>query len=110
MRTNRSYSLDGAHGQHDSCIIGRVITRTGRGIRGAVLYANNGTTNSPAATTDARGDYSICRLGESRWSIVLTFVPRTNDRSKTRLARQVVRVVLVNGNPDQIASVDFVER
>lgn len=108
-RVNRNYGPGGAYGQRASCIIGRV-SANGRGIAGSVLYANNGVANSATVTTNANGDYSICRLGESRWSIVLTFVPRADVPSKSRISGQVVAVVIVNGNPDQIASVDFIER
>jgi hypothetical protein len=109
-RINRSYSLDGAYGNRDSCIIGRVRSTGGGGIGGAVLYANNGASNTSSVTTNANGEYSICQLGDSRWSIVLTFVPRPGDASRSRLARQAVAVVILNGNSDQIASVDFFEQ
>lgn len=103
-RVNRTFSLEGSQGIRESCIIGRVIDRNGRGIQGAVLYANNGVANTSTVTTNDRGEYSICKLGLSPWSIALTFVPPPDLRA------QVIATVPLNGNPDQIASVDFVER
>jgi hypothetical protein len=106
----RSYSTDGSTGEKLSCIIGKVQARNGRGIPNAVLYANNGITNTETFTTDANGDYSYCKLGVSPWSIVLTFIPQTANPSKSALARQAVMAFVVNGTTNHIAAVDFIEQ
>lgn len=92
-------------GRRESCVAGRVAARSGAAIAGAILYANNGHSNTPQAFTDRQGAYQLCGLGDSRWSVVLTYVP-----GPSKLAAEAVAVVYVSGAPEQRAGVNFYER
>jgi hypothetical protein len=101
----RSYSNTDMTDQRLSCVQGLVLDKDQNGVPAAVLYANNGASNTKAVQTNSVGEYEICGLGSSRWSIVLTFVP-----GNPRLARQAVGFVEVNGDSDQIAILNFIEQ
>lgn len=90
--------------ERQSCVLGQVRTRDGRPVAGAVLYGNNGVTNTAQAVSDTEGRYSLCGLGDSRWSIVLTYLPTPHQ-----LGGQVKAEFYVSGAPEQQAVVDFME-
>jgi hypothetical protein len=101
----RSFPGSGQSGRRDSCLAGRVVNRRNVGIANALLYANNGATNTARFATNRNGDFYYCGLGDSNWSVVLTYIP-----GQARLARQVVAVVYVNGSREHEAVIHFRER
>jgi hypothetical protein len=97
----------GQPNQRQSCVSGRVVDRRNNGIANAVLYVNNG---APAAAnllfeTNGQGNYYHCGLGDSSWSVVLTFIP-----GQPRIAGEATGVFYVNGSQGQEAIVNFRER
>lgn len=97
----RSYPGSGNNGTFASCISGRV-TYGGAAIAGASLEVNNGPANRFSATTNSNGDYRVCGLGASNWSVVLFFVP-----GNPPIGNNPAIVVYVNGNAAQEALVNF---
>jgi hypothetical protein len=95
---------NGPSGQQNSCVVGQVVGRGGRAIVGALLYVNNGASTSPLSETNGGGYYRICGLGESNWTIVLTYIPGSRH-----LAGEAKAVFYVDGT-NQSAIVDFNER
>jgi predicted SnoaL-like aldol condensation-catalyzing enzyme len=86
-------------GRSESCIAGRVV-QNGQGVPGAVGNVNNGPDNSFPWITNANGEFNICGLGASVYSVVLFYVPP--DQHLTRIT-----TVWVNGTPEQNVSVTF---
>lgn len=90
-------------GEQASCVAG-YVRLGGTPIAGAVVYANNGgpAAPSPRGITDGNGYYYICGLGDSTWSVVLTYIPGPDT-----LAAEVKPTVYVNGSHTQVAVVNF---
>jgi hypothetical protein len=82
---------------------GRVVDRSGSGVAAALIVVNNGAA-SVDRQTNLAGEFSICGLGDSTWSVVLRYVP-----GEPTLAREVAATVYVNGGPDHVAIVNFRE-
>jgi hypothetical protein len=94
-----------ASGQQQSSVSGRVVDRNNQPVTGACLYANNSGANTALHCTNDNGEYFIGDLGDSHWSIVLTYIPKPDT-----LRRQVVGVFDVDGTPGNQAVVNFLER
>ena len=99
-----SYPGSGSSGGKSSCVQGVVRDRAGSGVAAAAIAANNGNAEVGKLTNGA-GEYQICGLGDSTWSILLRFVP-----GDPPLAQEAVATVYVNGSREQAAVVNFVER
>ena len=99
-----SYPGSGSSGGKSSCVQGVVRDRAGSGVAAAAIAANNGNAEVGKLTNGA-GEYQICGLGDSTWSILLRFVP-----GDPPLAQEAVATVYVNGSREQVAVVNFVER
>lgn len=97
----QDFQGSGNSGTYNSCIAGKV-TYGGAPIGGARVEVNNGPNNRFQAVTDPAGNYQICGLGASTWSVVLYFIP-----GDPPLARQTVGTFYVNGNRAQTALVNF---
>lgn len=105
----RSYPSGPNSGQRSSCVQGRVIDRNGAGVAAASLYVDNGSVNLSFAVTNPNGEFRLCGLGFSQWSLVLTFVPKIGAEQQNALAQQYVQTFFVDGSPGQIAIINFVE-
>lgn len=97
----RSYPGSGNNGTFASCVSGRV-SYGGAAIAGASLEVNNGPANRFPATTNSNGDYRVCGLGASDWSVVLFYVPGSPP-----IGNNPAVVFYVNGNAAQEAVVNF---
>lgn len=97
----RDFQGSGNNGTFSSCIGGKV-TYGGQPINGALLEVNNGPNNRFQARTDGAGNYQVCGLGASTWSVVLYYIPGSPP-----IAGQAVAAVYVNGNRAQTALVNF---
>jgi hypothetical protein len=97
-----SYAGSGDSGRFESCVTGSVTGSEGP-IVGAVVNVNNGT-NSFDATTGGGGNFRVCGLGATNWTVVLYFVPGTP------IGNQPAVTVYVNGLPEQHAVVSFTQR
>ena len=80
-----------------------MIARGGGGVGAALVHVNNGVAGLDVVTNGA-GEYQVCGLGDSNWSVVLRFVPGT-----PRLAREAVATVYVNGGAEHVAVINFRE-
>lgn len=106
----RTYPGSPDSSEHASCIEGRVTYSNGAGVGAAVIYANNGSSNTPSIVSNANGEYRFCGLGYSNWSLVLSFVPRRGNLQENALQRQVVQTFFVNGSSSQTVVINFRER
>jgi len=99
-----SFPDSGSSGGRDSCVQGIVRARGGTGVGAAAVAVNNGDAEVGTLTNGA-GEYRICGLGDSTWSVLLRFVP-----GEPPLANEAVATVYLNGSSEQVAVVDFSER
>lgn len=99
----RSYPGSGSSGARSSCVQGLVLNNAGRGVAAALVNVNNGSA-SVDVQTNGQGEYRICGLGDSTWSVVLRYIP---NRPRVR---EVAATFYVNGSSEQVAVVNFSEQ
>lgn len=100
------YPQDSATNQFVSCIGGRVIRTDGTGVASAQGNVNNGD-NSFSWITNASGEFIVCGLGASSWSVVLFYVP---DAPGLQGGTDVAATAWVNGSAEHRVWVEFREQ